>query len=217
MFSDQKQKLCYCGTRLRPRGSLTWIAGQGARAREPVMRPPGIRLGLGLLAALTTFIAAAQGQVGFDRPGGDYANFPMRSGDPAQCAARCERDARCRAWAFSYPLTEGTGAICWLKSRVSARVASTCCASGVRGTGVIEPRDGAIEFGIDRNGGDYRHFEVSADPSGKPCEAACKEEEGCRAWTYVRPGYVGASAVCYLKNRITRPFHRPCCISGVVR
>jgi hypothetical protein len=33
----------------------------------------------------------------------------------------------------------------------------------------------------------------------------------------VRPGYVGSSAVCYLKNRITRPVRKPCCISGVVR
>ena len=41
----------------------------------------------GLLTALVVLDAAAQGQVGFDRPGGDYASFPMRSGDPAQCAA----------------------------------------------------------------------------------------------------------------------------------
>jgi hypothetical protein len=181
------------------------------------MRLGGLRIGFGLLIALTALVAAARAQVGFDRPGGDYASFPTRSGDPAQCAARCERDTRCRAWAFSYPLTENASAICWLKSRVSARVPSTCCASGVRGTGVIEPRGGTIEFGIDRPGGDYRHFEVAADPNGKPCEAACEDEEGCRAWTYVRPGYVGSSAVCYLKNRITRPLHKPCCISGVVR
>jgi hypothetical protein len=180
---------------------------------------PRGRLGLsfGLLIALTAFIAAAQGQVGYDRPGGDYASFPMRSGDPGQCAARCERDARCRAWAFSYPLTESANATCWLKSRIMPRIESTCCASGVRGTGVIEPRSGQTEFGVDRNGGDYRHFDVPADPSGRSCQRACEDEEGCRAWTYVRPGYVGSSAVCYLKKRITRPLHKPCCISGVVR
>ena len=44
-------------------------------------------------------------QTGFDRPGGDYSNFAVRSGDPAACAARCERDGRCRAWSFSYPRT----------------------------------------------------------------------------------------------------------------
>jgi hypothetical protein len=187
------------------------------RERNTDMRGRGVGLAFGVLIALAWLTAAARAQVGFDRPGGDYASFPMRSGDPAQCAARCERDSRCRAWAFSYPLTENANSICWLKSRVSARVASTCCASGVRGTGVIEPRGGAIEFGIDRPGGDYRHFDVATDPSGKACEAACQGEEGCRAWTYVRPGYLAPSAMCFLKNRITRPLHRPCCISGVVR
>ena len=130
---------------------------------------------------------------------------------------RCERDGRCRAWAFSYPLTEGTLAVCWLKSRVTRRVPAGCCASGVRGTGVIEPRIGATEFGIDRAGGDIRHLDVTPDPTGRSCQAACEAARECRAWTYVRPGYVGPAAVCYLKNRITRPLRKPCCISGVVR
>jgi hypothetical protein len=156
-------------------------------------------------------------QVGFDRIGGDYTSFPLRSGDPTQCAARCERDPRCRAWAFSYPMTENANAICWLKSRVTPRVATTCCASGVRGAGLIEPASGPIEFSIDRAGGDYRQFDIPADPTGQTCQAACQAEDNCRAWTYLRPGYLQASAACYLKNRITRPQRRPCCISGVVR
>jgi hypothetical protein len=181
------------------------------------MRRVWLGLSLGLLIALVVPCAPGRAQVGFDRPGGDYASFPMRSGDPAQCATRCERDPRCRAWAFSYPVTESAAAVCWLKSKVNPRAASTCCVSGVRGTGVIEPRSEAIEFGVDRNGGDYRNFELTADASGKSCGMACEAEEGCRAWTYVRPGYVGPSAVCYLKNHITRPLRKPCCISGVVR
>jgi hypothetical protein len=181
------------------------------------MRRGLFRLGVGLLVALAALGVTARAQVGFDRPGGDYTSFPVRSGDPAQCAARCERDPRCRAWAFSYPATEGANAVCWLKSRVVPRSESSCCVSGVRGTGVIEPKSGGTEFGVDRSGGDYRHFELPADSSGKSCEKACESEEGCRAWTYVRPGYVGSSAVCYLKNRITRPARKPCCISGVVR
>ena len=103
-------------------------------------------MSVGLLIAVAVFGPPARAQVNFDRPGGDYASFPMRSGDPAQCAARCERDARCRAWAFSYPVTENANAVCWLKSRVMPRLASTCCVSGVRGTGVIEPRGGPTEF-----------------------------------------------------------------------
>jgi hypothetical protein len=164
-----------------------------------------------------TTSAPTQAQVGYDRPGGDYASAPLRSGDPAVCAARCERDARCRAWAFSYPATESANAVCWLKSRVMPRVATSCCVSGVRGVGVIEPKGGPVEFAIDRIGGDFRHFELSSDPSGKTCQSACEGEETCRAWTYLRPGYGQASAACYLKSRITRPQHRSCCVSGVVR
>jgi hypothetical protein len=170
----------------------------------------------GLLMALALVGLPAQAQVGFDRPGGDYTSFSLRSADPALCAARCEREARCRAWGFSYPVTESANAVCWLKSRVPPRVAAACCASGVRGTGVIEPRTGATEFGFDRFGGDYRQFDTPTD-AGKSCQLACEAEPGCRAWTYVRPVYVRTSAACYLKNRITRPVRKPCCISGVVR
>jgi hypothetical protein len=171
---------------------------------------------LSLLAAVVLATPAAA-QVGFDRWGGDYRSSRIPSGDPAQCAALCERDSRCRAWAFSYPATESPNAVCWLKSRVTARIAAPCCVSGVRGAGVIEPQGGPIEFAIDRTGGDYRHFELPADHTGKACQLACEAEEGCRAWTYLRPGYVGAAAACYLKDRITRPVRKPCCISGVVR
>src|ERR1700733_12692485 len=116
-------------------------------------------MSVGLLIAVAVFGAPARAQVNFDRPGGDYASFPLRSGDPAQCAARCERDQRCRAWAFSYPVTEDALAICWFKPPAPPRVVSGCCVSGVRGAGVIEPRSDPIEFGIDRVGGDYHSLE----------------------------------------------------------
>ena len=171
-------------------------------------------------ALLLTALAAggpAQAQSGYDRRGGDYLNFQIRNGDPAVCAARCEREARCRAWSFSYPRTATTLATCWLKNKVPPRLEDKCCVSGVRGAGVIEPRRGEIEYSIDRFGGDYRNLEISANAAGAPCKAACDGENKCRAWTYVRPGYIGASARCYLKDKITRPRHKPCCISGVVR
>jgi hypothetical protein len=161
--------------------------------------------------------SSAFGQAGFDRPGGDYANSIVRSGDPTVCAARCERDSRCRAWTFSYPRTAGANAICWLKSDVTPRVRNACCISGVRGVGVVERRPGTIEFSIDRFGGDYRNFEMPSDPTGAACKAACENEGRCRAWTYVRPGYQGPSARCYLKDRLRAPRRKPCCISGVVR
>jgi hypothetical protein len=192
---------------------ITIVCAAKKGSRKRAMR--ACLLIAGLSMCLVGMIASTAGaQVGFDRPGGDYASAPSRTGDPAQCAARCERDTRCRAWAFSYPLTEQQTAVCWLKSRVPPRVPAACCVSGVRGIGVIEPRRGLIEFGFDRYGGDYRQFDTTSDPHGKSCEHACETDAGCRAWTYVRPGYVGNSAVCYL---ITRPQPKPCCISGVVR
>jgi hypothetical protein len=168
-----------------------------------------------LLALLAGMPARAQ--TGYDRPGGDYSNFPVRSGDPAACAARCEREGRCRAWSFSYPRTAATGAVCWLKSQVTARKEDSCCVSGVKGAGVLERTSGPIEFSIDRTGGDFKNLDVQADPSGAVCGQACEGEQRCRAWTYVRPGYLGPSARCFLKEKLTRPRHKPCCVSGVVR
>ncbi|HEY6859735.1 MAG TPA: PAN domain-containing protein [Pseudolabrys sp.] len=176
-----------------------------------------IRTWTALALAALALAGQAHAQSGFDRREGDYLNFQVRNGDPAVCAARCERDARCHAWAFSYPFTENVVAICWLKSRVPPRTEDKCCVSGVRGAGVVEPRRGPIEYSIDRLGGDYRNLEVAAEPDGAACKAACEAENKCRAWTYVRPGYIGPSARCYLKDKITRPRHKSCCISGVVR
>jgi hypothetical protein len=159
----------------------------------------------------------AHAQAGYDRRGGDYTSFAIRAGDPAACAARCEREGRCRAWSFSYPGTAAPAAMCWLKSQVTQRTEDACCVSGVKGAAVLEPRTGKIEFSIDRTGGDYRNMEVKSDPNGSECEAACKGEDRCRAWTYVRPGYLAPAARCFLKEKITRPRYKPCCVSGVVR
>jgi len=158
-------------------------------------------------------------QSGSDRRGGDYSHFEVISGDPQACAARCERDAKCRAWTFSYPVTAGASAICWLKSEVKPVVRDPCCVSGVKGGNVVEPYTNSFEYSIDRYGGDYRDFELASDPTGKTCKAACEADNRCRTWTYVRPGYLGpvSPARCYLKDRITPPRRKPCCISGVVR
>jgi hypothetical protein len=176
-------------------------------------------------AAVIAVLAApapARAQAGFDRPGGDYSNVIERTGDPAACAARCDRDARCRAWSFSYPGVAGPNAVCWLKNRVAARVESSCCISGVKGAGIVEQRrvrDRSIEVGIDRLGGDYHQFDTPSEPNGSACKAACEGDSRCRTWTYVRPGYLhaGASARCYLKDQLRAPRRRPCCVSGVVR
>jgi hypothetical protein len=156
-------------------------------------------------------------EVDADRPGGDYLSFVVPSGDPAVCSTRCEREMRCRAWSFSYPRTKTIDATCSLKERVVPRAADTCCVSGVKGA-AFKTRDRKdVEFGIDRPGSDYSIFDVPANAHGEPCAGACSTDQRCRAWTYLRPGYEGNSARCFLKSRVMVPRTKPCCLSGVVR
>jgi hypothetical protein len=175
------------------------------------------------LALLAGAVAArpAQAQANFDRPGGDYQSSPVPSGDPADCALVCERDRRCRAWSFNYPTDIVGGAVCWLKSNVPVRIQDNCCVSGVRGAGVVEPRNNAIETSIDRFGGDFRNFDLKSGEGDEDCKAACKAactaDNKCRAWTYARPGYAGKEAHCFLKKEIKPPRRKAGFISGVVR
>ncbi len=176
-----------------------------------------------MVAALVLWsgVVPAEAQQGFDRPGGDYTRFIVPSADPAVCQARCDRDARCRAWTFSYPNTTSSGgataATCWLKHQVTPSVENNCCVSGVKGGGLGENRPGPLETSIDRSGGDYKNFEMPANPGAEACKKACEDDNRCRAFTFARSGYVGTAARCYLKDKITRPKRKPCCVSGVVR
>jgi hypothetical protein len=171
------------------------------------------------LALLAAAVAPrpAFAQTNFDRPGGDYQSSPVPSGDPADCALVCERDRRCRAWSFNYPTDIAGGAVCWLKNNVPARTPDNCCVSGVRGAGVVEPRNTAIETSIDRFGGDFRNFELKSGEGDEDCKAACTADNKCRAWTYARPGYAGKDAHCFLKKEIKPPRRKAGFISGVVR
>jgi hypothetical protein len=172
------------------------------------------------LALTALSVMPSFAQTGFDRPGGDYARFTVPSGDPEVCAARCDRDGRCRAWTFSYPGTAALGgsnvATCWLKSQVKPLIENRCCASGVKGAALLELRPGPVENSIDRVGGDYRNFVIPGSQDATACKQACEADNRCRAWSYARQGY-GGPPRCYLKDSITAPRRRPCCMSGVVR
>src|SRR5438477_13219186 len=125
-----------------------------------------LAVALMLPALLVLGVAPAGAQTNYDRPGGDYASYQLPSGDPVDCALMCERDRRCRAWSFRYPSADEAGterpvvAACWLKSTVPERAPSPASVSGVRGAGVIELRNGAIEMSTDRPGGDYRSLAI---------------------------------------------------------
>lgn len=180
---------------------------------------PLSRFPAALFATALMLVAAAspaRAQIGFDRPGDDYLRTTV-DGDPADCAMLCERDRRCRSWSFSYPGSPASGGTCWLKGSVPPRKPSNCCVSGVRGAGVIEPRNAAIESAVDRFGGDYRSFQMKAADGDDNCKAACTGDGRCRAWTYARPGYVSRDAWCFLKSDIKPPQRKPGFVSGVVR
>ena len=186
------------------------------------LMPKAVEMSKGWFVALLLVLAVtgaqrAQAQANFDRPGGDYDRVSIPSGDPAACALLCERDRRCQSWSFAYPNGRVGGALCWLKSSVPPRVPDRLSVSGVRGAGVVEPRNSQMEVAIDRYGGDYRNFELPSAGGDQACQAACKDDNKCRAWTFARAGYTGRAARCYLKDEVKPPRRRPGLVSGVVR
>jgi hypothetical protein len=73
---------------------------------------------------------------------------------------------------------------------------------------------GPLEWGINRYGSDYRHFEMATEDPGQ-CRSACASEATCRAFTYVKPGIQGPSPVCWLKDSVPDPTPSECCVSGM--
>ena len=83
--------------------------------------------------------------------------------------------------------------------------------------GLTTPAGAASPFmepNTDRYGGDYSVVELK---SGGPraCDAACTGDSQCKAWTYVKPGIEGPSAMCHLKLTVPHAGASPCCVSGV--
>jgi hypothetical protein len=132
-------------------------------------------------------------------------------------SARCNASATAAAVrSFNYPAVSDEHAVCWLKNAVPPRVPSSCCVSGCA-VRVCRAAQRFLEVETDRPGGDYRSVEVETDPKGATCKAVCDEDKKCRAWTYARPGYIGKSARCFLKDHVKPPRRKPGFISGVVR
>ncbi len=70
------------------------------------------------------------------------------------------------------------------------------------------------EYGVDRPGQDYRSFPL-AKPVPQLCRTECARDPDCKAFTYVKPSFQGANAVCWLKNAVPDRNANECCISGV--
>lgn len=125
-------------------------------------------------------------EVGYDRPGNDYAVSWQDS--PASCARACAGDENCEA----YTHTSTAGGWCYLKDTVPPAQAAAGMVSGVRR---------GLETGIDRPGRDYRGF-YTGRLLPSTCQAACAQEAECQAWTYVPPPAGAREGVCWLKNGI---------------
>jgi len=72
-----------------------------------------------------------------------------------------------------------------------------------------------MEDGIDRPGSDFHSFDLNT-PDPALCQAACRDESQCMAWTFVKPGIQAETARCWLKNPQPQQVTNDCCISGLV-
>jgi hypothetical protein len=85
--------------------------------------------------------------------------------------------------------------------------------SGVSGTAAAPGEN--FSANTDRPGNDIRN--VPFNGNAQACLKLCNRERDCRAWTFVKAGLQGPSAVCWLKFAIPRAIANPCCTSGVIR
>jgi hypothetical protein len=80
--------------------------------------------------------------------------------------------------------------------------------------GAASAQDGPRQ-NTDRPGNDFRNIALSGNSGA--CGELCRRTRGCRAWTFVKPGFHGPSARCFLKNVVPAAVANACCTSGVVR
>lgn len=146
-----------------------------------------------------------------NRPGNDFKDFDLPADDPQLCLNACMDDASCKVWTFVKANTiQGFAPRCWLKNAVPAKVADTCCVSGVKPAPAPQ-----MEWNTDRPGQDYENFDLpAADP--QLCQNACAGEVKCKAWTYVKPNTTqGFAPRCWLKDAVPGKVSDNCCVSGL--
>jgi len=161
---------------------------------------------------------------GIDLPGGDYRGLSGAQANPEACQATCRADSQCLEWTYVRPGIIGPDAHCMLKNRTMARIASTCCVSGIERQAATSSAAAATasaasdkpRFDTNFPGSDYRHFALDAGQWAQ-CQGTCKAETECLAWTFVQPGVQGPRAQCWLKNKIPPAAANTCCISGIER
>lgn len=133
-------------------------------------------------------------EYGMDRAGNDYAVTIESTVE--RCEARCAADNRCEAYTYVYSNDR-----CWLKDRAGLGRSCSGCVTGARR---------GLEFGYDRNGGDYRSIANVADPT--TCARQCAGDAPCKAWTYNT-----STRRCWLKDEVRPAQPSNIAVSGVRR
>src|SRR5579862_7250412 len=144
------------------------------------------------------------------------------SADPPACQAACRAETRCVSWTYTAQRPNETTGHCSLKAVIPQQFGDACCTSGVERVPDAELRvpppipsgvTGALA-GVELEGGTYRYF---SDATIEGCQTACRGDNQCTAWDYVRPGIFATDARCFLKNKMAMEVQSPCCVAGYER
>jgi uncharacterized caspase-like protein len=154
--------------------------------------------------------------------GEDYLTMRMPLNDPLLCQAACRSDNRCASWTFVGPSARSPQSQqCWLKNKVPKEFSCADCTAGIERTEPVSPWPsqealGQIMAGINLYGQDFRNFEP-AQADAKLCQATCREDQQCRAWTFDGPSENAKNGRCWLKNRIPVQLPNTRATSGIER
>ena len=80
---------------------------------------------------------------------------------------------------------------------------------------LVAPSATAQEPGINLPGSDLRPGFALPQDDPNLCKQACENDPACKAYTYVRPGYQGPKARCWLKSAVPQRQRNDCCVSGI--
>jgi hypothetical protein len=173
-----------------------------ALALAAVMALPGARPRPAAAAAMQDLTE----EPGYDRRGDDYNSF--RTESAGECQRVCAREDRCQAYTWN-----ARSGDCYLKSHINSPKRNGDMVTGYKRGGAMGgsgggPGGGSLseEWGYDRNGNDYRSFDV---PGLEDCKRACTGDRHCQAYTFL-----SRSSTCYLKNRAGYPQRQNGAVTG---
>ncbi len=94
------------------------------------------------------------------------------------------------------------------------RAAAIVLSLTVGAAGLTGALANGIVDGVERPGAAYEVLKIDP-PSPDACRQACMEDPRCMAYSYVKPGFQGGKARCWLKETVTPAWSSDCCMSGI--